>query len=69
MTRRFLSYKEVLHLIPYSRTHILRMVDAKTFPEPKPLGNGWRCRKGFVDAEVYAWMKSKGYPDIPGTSE
>lgn len=59
---RFLSFREVTKLVLYSRTHIVRMVKAKTFPEPKPLGNGPRCRKGFVDQAVYAWMRSKGYP-------
>ena len=59
---RFLSWKEVLHLIPLSRTHLGRKIKDKTFPEHKALGNGWRCKKGFVDIEVYAWMKDKGYP-------
>lgn len=65
---RFLSWKEVLKLIPYSRTHLGRLIMAGTFPKPKPLGNGQRCKKGFVDTDVYAWMKLKGYPIPEGTT-
>lgn len=68
---RFMSIKEVSKTVLYSRTHITRMVSAGTFPKPKPLGNGPRCRKGYVDVEVLAWMKSKGYPipdETNGTS-
>jgi excisionase family DNA binding protein len=59
---RFLSMKEVCRITTLSPTHIRRLIEAKTFPELKPLGVGWRCRKAFVDVAVYAWMKSKGYP-------
>ena len=59
---RFLSREEVKKLTLYSHTHRLRMEHDGTFPKLKKLGNGLRGRVGYVDVEVYEWMRRKGYP-------
>lgn len=42
--------------IRYSRPHIYRLIKAKKFPKPVPLGEN--C-VGFVEAEIDAWITAK----------
>jgi predicted DNA-binding transcriptional regulator AlpA len=59
---RCLSMKEVLAIVPYSRTHITRRetdpkyMGADPFPKRVRLGEGKRCRVCYWLSEVMAWM-------------
>lgn len=59
--RKFISKKQLLAMIPYSWTHIQRLIEAGLFPEPaKP--NGYAVKepknaKSFWDYdEIVQWM-------------
>lgn len=53
---KFLSRKQVIALVLYSRAHLDRLSKAGLFPQPVRLGQG---RVGYVDDEVYAWMNQR----------
>ena len=56
MADRFVSLKEVLRLTSLSRSHIYRLMEARTFPRRIPLGP---TRKAFLESEVVAWMDAR----------
>ena len=61
---KFLSKKQLVELIPYSATHIQRLIDKDLFPRPvKPSGYAEqepRNSKCFwVEEEVQQWMKQQ----------
>jgi prophage regulatory protein len=66
---RFLSRKEVKHLVLYTNTHLLRLEAAGSFPKRMRLGNGPRSRVGYADVEIFKWMRSKGFPLPDKTDE
>lgn len=49
--------KEILPLVPFGRSTLLKMVTAGTFPAPTKLGA--RCCVWRID-EVRSWLKSVG---------
>ncbi len=60
---RLLSLKQVLELVPYSRTHLLRLERAGLFPKRvKHLGyarkNAEYCKAFWVEAEVLDWLQT-----------
>ena len=52
--RKMISMKEVLKLIPISRSTIERKIKDKTFPESYPIAP---MRVGFFLDEVLQWQK------------
>lgn len=56
---RFLSMGEVRRLVLYSRAHIQRLENEGQFPKRVRLGNGPRCRVGWVEKEVQDWVAMK----------
>ena len=56
MNDRFMSMKEVRTKVPFSKTHIYKMIDAGTFPRPKKIGVK---RIAFLESDIVAWMGSR----------
>jgi prophage regulatory protein len=56
---RFVGKKELRFLALYSDAHIARLEAAGRFPKRVRLGNGPRCRVGWLLSEISAWMRSK----------
>ena len=60
---KFLSKKQVLALVPYSYTHIQRLIQAGHFPKPvKHMAYGRsdpsKCKVFWVEDEIQDWMYS-----------
>lgn len=53
---RLIDMKEVLKLVPYSRSHIRRLENAGRFPKRIRLGPG---RVAWLLSEIAAWIESK----------
>ena len=53
---RFISWKELSHLVPYTRQHIARLEAEGKFPRRLRLGNADQSRIVWVEAEVLEWM-------------
>jgi prophage regulatory protein len=51
--RPMLSMKQVLKIVPVSRSTLARMVDAGRFPKPFPLSE---VRVAWFEDEVIAWQ-------------
>ena len=51
-----LSTKQVLELVPVSKTQLYRMINSGQFPKPLPIGDH---RVGFLEAEVEAWIEQR----------
>lgn len=45
--------------VPYTQTHIYRLVKAGKFPRPIKLGDAPNSRVSWVEAEVDAWIKER----------
>lgn len=56
---RLLSKRQVKELVLYGFAQIDRLEAAGLFPKRVRLGNGPRCRVGWVEDEVLAWLKTK----------
>ena len=56
MSKRLLSMREVLSRTTFSKTHIYRLIKAKSFPKPVPLG---LHRVAFLESEVEAWIAGR----------
>lgn len=53
---RLISLKQVLHLIPLSKSEIYRRIKAGTFPKQVRLGPS---RVAFSEAEVGRWIANR----------
>lgn len=51
-----LSSKQVLELVPVSKTQLYRLINAGQFPKPVPIG---RHRVGFLESEINDWIESR----------
>jgi predicted DNA-binding transcriptional regulator AlpA len=57
MTKLLVTYKELRELgIPYSRTHLARLIAVGEFPRPIKLGTS---RVAFKLAEILEWIESR----------
>ncbi len=56
---RMLSKKMLKELVLYSSAHIQRLQDAGQFPKRVRLGNGPRCRVGWIEQEVLDWLQTR----------
>jgi prophage regulatory protein len=56
---RLLSMTDVRKLVLYSRAHIARLEALGQFPRRIRLGNGPRCRVGWIEDEILDWLKIK----------
>ena len=52
---RFLSWKQLKDLVPYTRQHIGRLETQGRFPKRVRLGNGPRGRVAWIEEEVLDW--------------
>jgi prophage regulatory protein len=59
MVDRLVSKKELRTLVLYCDAHIARLEAAGQFPKRVRLGNGPRCRVGWLLSEVMAWLRQK----------
>jgi prophage regulatory protein len=59
MNDRLVGKKELRTLVLYSDAHIARLEGAGQFPKRVRLGNGPRCRVGWLLSEVMAWLGAK----------
>jgi prophage regulatory protein len=59
MVDRLVSKKELRTLVLYCDAHIARLEAAGLFPKRVRLGNGPRCRVGWLLSEVMAWLQQK----------
>ena len=57
MNDRLVGKKELRTLVLYSDAHIARLEAAGKFPKRVRLGNGPRCRVGWLLSEVLAWLQ------------
>lgn len=55
---RIISFKDLKSEkgIPYSRPQLYRLIDAKRFPRPLPIGGN---RVAFLESELDAWLSAK----------
>ncbi len=53
---RILRMPDVLELVPYSRAHLYRLIEAGEFPRQIKCG---RNRIGFLESEVLAWLSER----------
>jgi prophage regulatory protein len=53
--RQMLSFKQVLSMIPLSRSTILRKIKEGTFPKPRALAP---MKLGFYLDEIIEWQKA-----------
>ncbi len=56
---RILSKRQLKELVLYSPQHIQRLEHAGTFPRRLRLGNGPRCRVGWIEEEVLDWLQER----------
>ena len=59
MNDRLVGKKELRNQVLYSDAHIARLEAAGRFPKRVRLGNGPRCRVGWLQSEVAAWLQGK----------
>lgn len=59
MSDRLVGKKELRTLVLYSDAHIARMEADGRFPKRLRLGNGPRCRVGWLFSEVMAWLQQQ----------
>ena len=59
MVDRLVGKKEPRTIVLYSGAHIARLEAAGRFPKRVRLGNGPRCRVGWLFSEVMAWLQQK----------
>jgi prophage regulatory protein len=55
---RLLSKRQLKEMVLYSPQHIQRLENAGRFPRRVRLGNGPRCRVGWIEAEVLDWLQA-----------
>lgn len=58
---RLVTYRGLksMYGIPYSRTHIARLVAAGRFPKPIKLGDGSRSFIGWWSSDLEEWLGSR----------
>lgn len=56
---RMLSKKQVCGVVLYSPAHIARLEMAGSFPKRVRLGEGQRCRVGWIEKEVQDWIQAR----------
>lgn len=56
MTKRFLSFKEVIDRVCFSKTHIYRMIAEGRFPRQVKLGPQ---KAAFLESEIMAWIEER----------
>lgn len=56
---KLVSKKELKRLVLYSGTHIGRLEAKGLFPKRVRLGNGPRCRVGWLESEVQDWLQKR----------
>ena len=56
---RLVNKQGLRRLVLYSPQHTQRLEDAGKFPRRVRLGNGPRCRVGWVEQEVQDWLKER----------
>lgn len=54
--RQLISMREVLEMVPYSRSSIYRLQDKGAFPKAVKIGEG---RTGFYKDEIVRWINSR----------
>lgn len=59
---RLISLKQVLHLIPLSKSEIYRRIKAGTFPKQVHLGPS---RVAFSEAEIERWIANRNVGGQP----
>ena len=45
--------------VPYTETHLHRLMKAGTFPEPVKLGQARNSRKAWLEQEIDDWMAAR----------
>ena len=60
---RFLSKRQVLEMVPYSPTHLMRLVEEGQFPKPvRHTGYATKrtnfCKLFWVEKDVQDWMQA-----------
>jgi predicted DNA-binding transcriptional regulator AlpA len=56
---RFISWKELKLLVPYSRQYIFLLEQQGKFPRRLRLRTGPKARVAWVEAEVLEWMAQR----------
>ena len=56
---RLLSKRQVRQLVLYSNAHIDRLEKQGLFPQRLRLGNGPRCRVGWLAGEIEEWVRER----------
>ena len=56
---RFISWKELKLLVPYSRQYIFLLEQQGRFPRRLRLGIGSKARVGWLEAEVLEWIQQR----------
>jgi prophage regulatory protein len=54
--QRFYRWKELRKYVPYSRSHVTRMVNAGTFPRPYKLSPGCAV---WSEAQIAEWLRER----------
>ena len=63
---RLLSKREVKERVIYSFAHIDRLESDGLFPKRVRLGNGPRCRVGWLASEIEEWLEVRiARRDVP----
>ncbi len=52
----YVSFTEVVNALPFSSTHIRRLIAQGEFPKPVKLG---LRRNAFVEQEIVDWLEAK----------
>ncbi len=56
---KMLSKKQVKELVLYSFAHTARLEKMGRFPQRVRLGNGPRCRVGWLESEIHDWLRER----------
>ena len=56
---RLLSKRQLKELVLYSSQHVQRLENANRFPMRLRLGNGPRCRVGWIESEIMDWLQKR----------
>jgi len=47
-----------VYKLPYTRQHVMRMIEAYQFPRPFRLGSGLRCRIAWKLRDIREWTQN-----------